>query len=209
MIPTPLSRILRPAWSAPMALGALILLLQAGGAPLRAALRYERAAVLGGQVWRLLTAHLVHLGWTHCLMNLAALALCVWLARGERSGRFWWLATAALGLVIGGLLLVVAPGVADYAGLSGVVYGLFVCVLAPQARQGDRLAGVVLVLVLARIGWQLAIDDPAAHVALIGGIVIAKAHAFGAGAALAWVAADAWRDRRRRIRQAGPDDLQA
>lgn len=196
------SRVRRSTWAAPAALGGLILLLQLGGAPLRAALRYERAAVLGGQAWRLLTAHLVHLGWTHCLMNLAAFALCVWLARGERRGRFWWVASAALGLAIGTLLLLAAPEVADYAGLSGVVYGLFVCVLAPQARQGDRVAGVLLVLVLARIGWQLVIDDPAAPVALIGGVVIAKAHAFGAGCAAAWVVAREWQARRRG--RAGP-----
>ncbi|WP_208513795.1 hypothetical protein [Variovorax paradoxus] len=47
-------------WRGPVVLASLMLALQAGGEPVYEALRYERSAVLGGQLWRLLTAHLVH-----------------------------------------------------------------------------------------------------------------------------------------------------
>jgi len=37
-------------------------------------LRYERAAIAGGEVWRLVSCHFVHLGWAHCLLNVGGVA---------------------------------------------------------------------------------------------------------------------------------------
>ncbi|MGH8230318.1 MAG: rhomboid family intramembrane serine protease [Steroidobacteraceae bacterium] len=41
----------------------------------RAQLAYERAGLAQLQFWRLISAHLVHLGWQHTLLNCAGLAL--------------------------------------------------------------------------------------------------------------------------------------
>ncbi len=174
------------SWWPALALAGLMLVLQAGGAPVRAALRYERAAVLGGQIWRICSAHFVHLSWTHCLLNLAALALCVVLARGTPPARSWWATTLVLAAGVGSLLLLAAPEVPNYVGFSGVMYGLFVCVLLPQSRQGDRLALILLLLLLARIVWQLVWASPLAEFELIGGSVVAQAHLYGAACGMAW-----------------------
>ena len=184
----------------------LMLALQAGGAPVRAALRYEYAAVMGGQLWRLLSAHFVHLGWIHCLLNLAAFGLCVLLSRGSLSGRFWWGASLAIGLGVGILLLLVSPDVPNYVGLSGVVYGLFVCVLGPQAWRGERASLVLLLLVLLRIAWQLLVESPDAQLELIGGSVVAQAHLYGAGCGLAWAVGQALLTPRHRLGISRPFD---
>src|SRR6185295_4943120 len=47
----------------------------AAGPPGFGALCYVRTAVLGGELWRLLSTHLVHAGAAHLLWNLAGLAL--------------------------------------------------------------------------------------------------------------------------------------
>ncbi len=184
---------------APAALAALMLVLQTGGAPVRAALRYDRAAVLVGQLWRLVSANFVHLGWIHCLLNLTAFGLCVLLSRGSLSGRFWWGASFAIGLGVGILLLLASPDVPNYVGMSGVVYGLFVCVLGPQAWRGERAALVLLLLVLARIAWQLLVESPAVQLELIGGTVVAKAHLYGACCGLALAVGQALFTRRCRM----------
>lgn len=185
-------------WLSPACLAVLVLVLQAGDAPVRAVLRYEHAAVQAGQLWRLLSAHFVHLGWTHSLLNLAAFGLCVLFARGRRPGWFWWGASAAIGLGVGILLLLASPEVPNYVGLSGVVYGLFVCVLGPQAWRGDRAALVVLLLVLARMAWQLIVESPDSQFGLIGGTVVAQAHLYGAGFGLVWAIGQAVLNRGRR-----------
>ena len=157
-----------------------MLALQAGSEPVYDALRYERAAVLGGQPWRLLTAHVVHLGWAHCLLNVGGLALCAALAAGTRSWRAWAAALIVLALGVGLALLVASPQATNYAGLSGVLYGLFVWVLGPRAWRGDRVAWVVLAAVVARIGWQMVHPPSDGQRVLIGGEVLVEAHLYGA-----------------------------
>src|SRR5688500_16756843 len=103
-------------WFVPVALAGLVLALQAGGEPVYEALRYERAAVLGTQPWRLLSAHAVHLGWAHCLMNAGGLALCAALAAGTRSWCAWTAAIVVLALGVGILLVVASPETTNYAG---------------------------------------------------------------------------------------------
>ena len=181
----PLSQRSFANWLVPIALACLVLVLQAGGEPVYQALRYERAAVLGGQPWRLLSAHAVHLGWGHCLMNAGGLALCAAFAAGTRSWRAWATAIVVLALGVGILLVAASPQATNYAGLSGVLYGLFIWVLAPCAWRGDRVALIVLVAVLARIGWQMFHPPSEAQRVLIGGDVMVEAHLYGALCALA------------------------
>jgi len=171
-------------WLVPIVVACLMLALQAGGEAVYEALRYERAAVLGGQPWRLISAHVVHLGWAHCLMNAGGLALCAAFAAGTLGWRAWAIAIVVLALGVGILLVVASPRATNYAGLSGVLYGLFVWVLAPRAWRGDRVALIVLLAVIARIGWQMLHPPLEAQRALIGGDVLVEAHLYGALCAL-------------------------
>ena len=59
-----------------IAAAALIQLLTAWQAPLQ----YDRTAVASGQLWRLLTCHLVHCGWAHLIADLVGFATLWWLA---------------------------------------------------------------------------------------------------------------------------------
>src|SRR3569623_2737413 len=82
----------------PLLLALSSLLIALAGPDASVALRYERAAILDGEMWRLVSGHLVHLGWSRLVLNLAGLAL-IWglyqrrLAGFERWGE--WLACAA------------------------------------------------------------------------------------------------------------------
>ncbi len=93
----------------------------------------------------------MHLGWTHCLLNLGGLGVCAAFAKDDAGARAWAGAVSGLALGVSALLQVASPEVADYAGLSGVLYVLFVWVLAPQAWRGDlpaRAARAVFTLSL-------------------------------------------------------------
>jgi rhomboid family GlyGly-CTERM serine protease len=182
-------------WLSPLVIACLIVLLQAGGTPVYELLRYERQAVFAGELWRLVTSNFVHLGWAHCLLNLAGLGLCTVFAAGTRSWRAWASAIGVLALGVGLLLLLASPGVADYAGLSGVLYGLFVWVLAPLAWRGGLVPRLALAFVCARIAWQMLFDSTGAQSALIGGNVVAEGHLYGALCAIALLGWEALRAR--------------
>jgi len=169
-------------WVPVVALAAIAAFAALGGDVAREALRYERDALDAGEVWRLLTGHLVHLGWGHLWMNLAALALIRLIVADAFSAADWVLATvvSALGIDLG--LYVMSPGVAWYVGLSGVLHGLVAAAALMLLREQPTLgallgAGVVLKLLLEQTAGPLPLSESTA-----GGPVIDEAHLYGAAA---------------------------
>lgn len=157
----------------------LLVALQAAGDAPRLLLRYEREALLHGELWRLFTAHLVHLGWAHALLNACGLLLCAWIAPTRFGARRLLCDGLWLGGCVSLLLLAFSPQLSHYVGLSGVLYGLFVLGLAPAAARGDRIAGLGLATVLGWMTWQLIAGPAAAEERQIGGRIVAVAHLHG------------------------------
>lgn len=162
------------------------------GAVGRDALRYERAAVLDGEAWRLLTGSIVHLGPRHLVLNLAALvalwALAPAVLRGRRG------AVAILGGAFGvGLgLLAFAPLVGWYVGVSGVLHGLLAVAARDLIRARDPFGLPLGVLLLAKLLWEAWAGPLPFTAAAAGGPVIVVAHLYGTlGALLAVVGAEA------------------
>ena len=86
------------------------LLLACGGDVLRLPLRYDRAAILHGEVWRLVTGNFVHLGPGHLLEDMAG-ALLLWLLFEDALPGWRMPATVLVGSVAVGVgLLLGDPG---------------------------------------------------------------------------------------------------
>lgn len=100
------------------------LLLGALGSWLNPSLQYARSAILHGEVWRVFTGHLVHLGLVHTLLNMSGLVLIVHLFGCLLPVRVWVCCglLMALGISVGFLLF--NPELSYYAGMSGVLHGL-------------------------------------------------------------------------------------
>jgi rhomboid family GlyGly-CTERM serine protease len=149
------------------------------------ALSYVRAAIRSGEIWRLLTGHLVHGTVAHLAWNLAGLAL-VWLAFGTGlGGRAWTLAFLASALGTGLGVFLFAPDVAAMLGLSGALHGLLSAGAVAAVRSGERLGWAFVTLLAAKLAWeQLAGASPTTE-ALLGGAIAVDAHLYGslAGAA--------------------------
>lgn len=165
----------------------LTLVLQALPPAAHDALRYHRASVLEGELWRLFSGHLIHLGWTHWMLNAMGLTLCI--ALSDRPIEPGWMLRrlVALGLGVSLMLLVLDPRVRHYVGLSGVLYGLLVLVLWPQVRRGVWVAIAALGLVLGWMAWQVVSGPLASKEAMIGGYIVAWAHVYGVASAAALI----------------------
>lgn len=146
-------------------------------------LRYDRDAIFAGEVWRLISGHLVHLGWTHLALNIAGLLLLV-IGFGHRMGgaNKWELVRMALLMLAVSLgLLVFNPELEWYVGLSGILHGLGVLIAIDLWRRGEIVGLVLLFGLLLKVGWEQfgGNGSGALLAASIGGSVIVDAHLYG------------------------------
>jgi rhomboid family GlyGly-CTERM serine protease len=141
--------------------------------------RYQQDAVQQGQLWRYVTAHWVHVGWLHLLLNGLGLVICVSLTTPGWSVARWLLCCVIMAVGISLLLMLFNPEVGDYAGLSGVLFGLYMLTgLDLYAR--DRLIAVLIIaaIVIKVLMEQFQFYDFNSG-ELIGARVIVDAHLYG------------------------------
>jgi rhomboid family GlyGly-CTERM serine protease len=133
---------------------ALILALNGLGQWGRDTLQYERVALADGQWWRLLSGHLVHLGWRHALLNCAGLALLWMLFAREFPPRRWlWIALLAAASIDAGLWWLQST-VDWYLGASGVLHGAWAAGACAMYRRGDGTGAALLLLLIVKLVYE-------------------------------------------------------
>lgn len=155
------------------------LLLALGGDALRLPLRYDRDAVLHGEVWRLLTGNFVHLGAGHLLEDMAGLVL-LWLLFADMLPGWRMLLVVLVGSLAVGLgLLLGDPGVGWYVGISGALDTLWAAGSLELIRRRDRFGWVLAAFLLAKLAYEQLIG-PLPLSSASSGTVIVDAHLYGA-----------------------------
>ena len=143
-------------------------------------LRFDRSGIAAGELWRLLTGHLTHLGWSHLALNGAGLIL-VWYLVGTAYSTIRWLLIAAVAIAtIDVCFWFLNPDLAWYVGLSGLLHALLVAGIL--ARLGEINAETVIlgVLVVAKLAWEQIQGPLPGSEMSSGGPVIVDAHLYGA-----------------------------
>lgn len=155
------------------------LILAAGGESARLALRYERE-LMTTEIWRVISAHLVHLGPGHVAMNLVAFVImaAIFYPFLSVARMLSTLLTAAVGISCGFFFFF--PDVEWYVGLSGVLHGLMLVGSWVWLKAGERLAAVLILglvakLVIEAVGGPLPLAETAA-----AGPVLTQSHWLGA-----------------------------
>jgi len=168
-------------WRTAVAFGLLLVALWLAGPQVTAWLRYERAAVLGGQAWRLVSAHLVHADAAHLAWNLAGAALVWWLFAAEFSLRGWCLVMLASTAAIDLGFIFLMPQLEWYVGFSGVLHGCMAAGLVSWlARARDPVTLAVAVLFVAKLGWEHFAGPMPFTSGTLALPVVVEAHSFGA-----------------------------
>ncbi len=156
-------------------------------------LQWQREALADGQYWRLLTAHLVHLDAFHLLLNLFGLLLICELLWDDMvlDHAFTLLLASALGVSL--LLWINQPQLCWYAGMSGVLHGLWAgCAGTALLRKKDPFYLGALLLLAAKLAYQSNNQIGS----MTGMPVVPVAHLYGALSGLVWLAL-------RQLQQAG------
>ena len=151
-------------------------------------LEYQRQATAAGELWRLISGHLVHLGWEHLLMNLLGFWLIYQL--------FFRNGMPAMACISGLILLTLctsaglylfSPSVDWYRGFSGVLHGLLIWVLLRELKQNTAANAFLLLLVILKLAWEQLSGPIPGSEAIAKGRVIVDAHLYGGlGGALLW-----------------------
>lgn len=135
--------------------------------------------LIPAQPWRLITAHWVHLGWRHYLLNMLAflflplvfphIRICSLIA-----------CLVLLPVFISLCFYQWLPGLHSYVGLSGVLHGMYVLAALQSAlRAGERkFAVMVLCLIALKLLWEKLFGSESE--AFLQAPVVIEAHQFGA-----------------------------
>ena len=156
---------------------AMLLLPELWGDTGRALLRYDRVGLAAGQWWRLLTAHLVHLGLEHAALNSLGLVL-MWalFARDYKPGQWVSIALASMAAIDAGLWLRDST-VIWYVGSSGALHGVMTAGTLAHLRRRDLDGWILAAFIMVKLTYeQTAGALPFAD----GEGVVVDAHLYGA-----------------------------
>ena len=151
------------------------------GDPGRELLRYDRAAIASGDIWRLLSGHLVHLGWSHLLLNAVGFLLIGYLVAAFFNLRQW---AAIFGVVIIGTDLgfwFLEPQLSWYVGLSGLLHGLLTAGAIKAVYSGQREFWFILAFLVGKLCYEQLLGPLPGSENTSGGNVVVAAHLYGAG----------------------------
>ena len=171
----------RGDWALPVALSALLLAIYfavPGAAP---DWRYDRAAILDGEAWRLVTGHLLHADVHHLGWNVFGVLLVWFLFARDYSPRQWLAILLVSTAVTSAGFLLLEPELDWYVGFSGVLHGCMAAgLVAWLGRERDPVTLVVALLFAAKLAWEHFAGPLPFTSATLALPVVVEAHSFGA-----------------------------
>lgn len=165
-------------WGLALGLTCLALLAtELGGDAARLALRYDRGALAGGEWWRLLTAHVVHLSFEHAVLNMLGLVLMWALFAREYTPRGWLLILASTVIAIDLGLWLGDSTVQWYVGSSGVLHGVLAAGTLAYLRRRDPLGWILALFMVGKLIYEQWVG--ALPLVTGGASVVVDAHLYG------------------------------
>ncbi|HHJ35272.1 MAG TPA: rhombosortase [Gammaproteobacteria bacterium] len=150
--------------------------------------RFDRSLVEQGDIWLLLSGHIVHLNWSHWLLNMAGLAIVAFFFSSHASFMQWLLVILVSAMVISAGLWWWMTDIHFYVGLSGVLHGLFLYGALREIRFYPISGYVLLAVLLAKLLWEFFYGALPGSEEMAGGHVLTQAHLLGAvGGITVWL----------------------
>jgi rhomboid family GlyGly-CTERM serine protease len=150
--------------------------------------RFKRDLAEQGDVWLLLSGHIVHLNWSHWLLNMAGLAIVAFFFSAHAGIKQWVMVILVSVCVINMGLWWWMTDIYSYVGLSGVLHGLFLYGALREIRYYPASGYVLVAVLLAKLSWEFFYGALPGSEDMAGGRVLTEAHLLGAvGGVLVWL----------------------
>lgn len=142
-------------------------------------LQYQHTSLEQGQIWRLISGHLLHSNYWHLLMNLAGLLLVMLL-----HGHYWrwqnlllqWLSASVL---ISIALYLFSPEIVIYVGLSSLLHAMLTIGALKDIQLKMKTGWLLLAGLIIKVGYEQWHGPDQALAELINASVATDAHLFG------------------------------
>lgn len=145
------------------------------------------------EIWRLVTGHLIHVSWSHLVLNVVAVFL-LWFLVGDAFGALDWISVTIVCIAAVNIgLLMFSPEVAWYAGLSGLLHGLLVAGALVNLHRLGYVSAALLLGIVAKLLLEQYDGGSSAVEQIIGAPVITDAHLYGALGGLGFGVVALWR----------------
>lgn len=140
----------------------------------------DRDAGVSNFLWRCLTAHVVHFSAIHGLLNLAGLSAIAAINHAFLISRPGLLSLVFLCLWVSAGIWCFNPEITTYAGLSGVLHGLFILAVVRTTRYSREFKVLLLFLWTGKVLLeQTGYIDLSGKADLLGVAVAIDAHLYG------------------------------
>ena len=137
-----------------LAVCALLALPEIFGEPARQALSFDRSALAGGEWWRLLTAHFVHLDAEHAFLNGLGVVLMWALFARDYSPWRWAAIYSGSALAVSAGLWFFNPELDWYVGASGALHGVMTAGTIAHLRRRDLDGWILAVFIIAKLAYE-------------------------------------------------------
>ena len=126
-----------------------------------------------------MSGHLVHLGTSHTVLNVAGLLLVWYLVGPALVTREWlWVIAGSTAGVSAGLWFINTQLI-WYVGLSGVLHGLLAAGVIAQFRQRTFESSIIAAFVVGKIAYEQLLGPLPGSESSTGGNVVVDAHLYG------------------------------
>lgn len=168
------------AWMLPGLLAVIALMIGVFADQGREWYRYDRVAIEGGELWRLVTGHFVHLGLSHLVLNVLGLLLIAYLVIAQFRPMQWLLITSfvIIGIDLGFWFL--EPQLIWYVGLSGLLHGIWAAGAIEGLRTGLIDYRLLLGFLVAKLMYEQIVGPLPGSEESTGGNVVVASHLYGA-----------------------------
>ena len=150
--------------------------------------RFDRELVQQGDLWLLFSGHIVHLNWSHWILNMAGLGIVAFFFSAHASVKQWLLVILVSICTINIGLWWWMTDIRSYVGLSGVLHGLFLYGALREIRFFPASGYVLTTVLVAKLIWEFFNGALPGSEDMAGGRVLTEAHLLGAvGGIAVWL----------------------
>jgi rhomboid family GlyGly-CTERM serine protease len=143
-------------------------------------LLFLRENIQQGEIWRIWTGNLIHSNYYHLGLNLSGFWLFVLIFKELINTTQLIVSLVILITAVGSGLYFLNPELYWYAGLSGVLYGLFIIGAMYALLDKDFITGISIIIVIpVKIIWDYLHNTGQTNADLIGVPVSTDSHLYG------------------------------